>query len=293
MTWLTPLKNYHSESLRMTQMSFKDASKHFEDLNKTMNEELLNILKYCATNKLSVNLKKTKYMIVTNKKIIPPMQLANLECTDHIKYLGVYIDNKITWQKQIKHINNKIAKNLGIISKLRHYLKLKMLKQIYFNIIYPYINYGILSWGNTHKTKLIKLKTKLNKAVKLMFFANRQDSPKPFYSLLNILELNNVYKLRTACLTFQILNNNYKLPRPLISYLPLVSTTHTYNTRYSENQNIYRAKCRTQYALHTFKFSASKQWETIPTFIKQCKSLSSFKSNYNSFLLTQQNNQIM
>ena len=82
-------------------MSFKDASKHFEDLNKTMNEELLNILKYCATNKLSVNLKKTKYMIVTNKKIIPPMQLANLECTDHIKYLGVYIDNKITWQKQI------------------------------------------------------------------------------------------------------------------------------------------------------------------------------------------------
>ena len=264
-------------------------SKDFQDLESTMNEEFSKILKYCATNKLSVNLKKTKFMIITNKKLIPRINIANLECTEHIKYLGVYLDNKITWHQHIKHINNKLAKNLGILNKLRHHLNLKMLKQLYYNVIYPYINYGILSWGNTHKTKLLKTQAKLNKAVKLIFFADRRESPKPFYCLLDILNFNNVYRLKTATLTYQILKDTSKVPKPLVDYLTLASSIHTHNTRYSTNQNILRPKARTQYALTTFKFSASKEWEKVPIDLKHVKTLPLFKNKYKLFLLSEQN----
>ena len=47
-----------------------------------------------------------------------------LEQTQYIKYLGMYIDRHITWEQQIKHVKAKIAKNTGIINKLRYHLDL-------------------------------------------------------------------------------------------------------------------------------------------------------------------------
>ena len=53
----------------------------------------------------------------------------------------------LQWEPQIQHVNNKLAKNVGIINKLRHYLDFHMLKQLYSSdtLIYPYLNYGLAS----------------------------------------------------------------------------------------------------------------------------------------------------
>ena len=60
-----------------------------------------------------------------------------------IKYLGIYIDKPLNWSSQIQHINNKVSENLGVLFKLHYYLNLKMLKQIYYSQIYPYLQYGM------------------------------------------------------------------------------------------------------------------------------------------------------
>ena len=92
--------------------------------------EIEKLFRYCATNKLSINLKKTNFMLITNSnKKIRDIQIKNIEKRDFIKYLGIYIDKNLNWDYQIKHVNNKIAKNTGIINKLRYYLDLKTLKQ--------------------------------------------------------------------------------------------------------------------------------------------------------------------
>ena len=46
----------------------------------------------------------------------------------------------ISWDQQINHVKNKISKNTGIINKVRNYLDIKMLKQLYYALVYPYIN---------------------------------------------------------------------------------------------------------------------------------------------------------
>ena len=92
--------------------------------------------------------------------------------------------------------------NTGVISKLRHYLPLKQLTQIYYNLIYPYISYAIVAWGSTNKTNLHKIQTKQNHVIRLMFFATlsgkNTDSSLP---LLNILEM--LRWLKTVSSTFQ------------------------------------------------------------------------------------------
>ena len=112
---------------KLSEGSFADdtnlfySSDNLKQLESVMNQELKQIYNYFALNKLSINTAKTNYMLVSSSRCQK----------DYIKYLGVYIDKHLNWQPQIQHINNKLAKNLGILSKLRYYMDLNILKQIY------------------------------------------------------------------------------------------------------------------------------------------------------------------
>ena len=263
------------------------AAKTAKELETVMNKELQNVLQYCIVNKLSVNFEKTNFMIITSKKQKPTISIPNIEQKEFIKYLGVYIDNTLSWSYHIKHINSRISKNTGIIYKLRHYLNLKMLKQIYYSLIYPYLNYAILSWGNTYKTRLMKISTKQNKVVRAIFFANSRESAKPFFQLLNLLSLENIFKFKCACLTYKIINKDPTIPEPLQDYITLSSSIHSYNTRYSTKQNILRKKVRTNYGKQKFEFVSSQIWEKVPEFIKNRNSFFSFKTYFKAHLLNQ------
>ena len=70
-----------------------------------------------------------------------------LEKKDHIKYLGVLIDDSISWKYQISYICSRISSNASILLKLRNYLPLTQLKQLYYSLIYPHISYAIIAWG--------------------------------------------------------------------------------------------------------------------------------------------------
>jgi hypothetical protein len=74
-------------------------------------------------------------------------------------------------ENHVSYICSRLAKCFGIITKLRHYLSLNQLKQIYYTLCYPYISYEILAWGNTYYSHLNKLQTKQNRIVRLIFFA--------------------------------------------------------------------------------------------------------------------------
>jgi hypothetical protein len=115
-------------------------------------------------------------VITSQKKKIRNIRTRNFEQKDYIKCLGIYILISIllAWDYQIKYVNSKLAKNIGIINKLRHYVDLKTLKQLYYSLIYPYINYGLMSWGNTYTSKLTKLRSSQNKCIRNKFFTRKK-----------------------------------------------------------------------------------------------------------------------
>jgi len=114
-----------------------------------MNDELKLVFKYCKINKLSVNMTKTNYMIFTSSRKKVNIHIPNINHVNELRFLGVFLDASLNWKSQIRHVNNKLAKNIGVLYKLRHYLNLTTLKQIYYAFIYPYLTYGVMSWGNT------------------------------------------------------------------------------------------------------------------------------------------------
>ena len=129
-----------------------------------MNHELILVKNWCDTNKLSINLKKTNFMIIksTRKKLTTQFHIKLpcndsdffLEQKDSIKYLGVLIDDKLNWEKHISFISSKISRNTGVFFKLRHYLSPSQLRQLYYTLIYPYLSYAITAWGTSTKTNI-------------------------------------------------------------------------------------------------------------------------------------------
>ena len=79
------------------------------------------------------------------------------------KFLGVIIDDKLSFIRHITYIKSKISKGLGILLKARKYLNRKCLLNLYYTFIYLYLTYCVAVWGNTpdtHIDPLIKLQKK-------------------------------------------------------------------------------------------------------------------------------------
>ena len=98
---------------------------------------------FCS-NKLSLNIQKSSFVILhpPRKKISGDFQLIlENKCLNQekcIKYLGVFIDSSLSWKSQIQYILTKIKRNVGILSKIRYYVDINVLSNLYYALIYPF-----------------------------------------------------------------------------------------------------------------------------------------------------------
>ena len=98
-------------------------------------------------NKLSVNINKTNYVIFSSKQKTTKVNLPvlfddkPLKRVNVVKFLGIYIDENLTWKYQIDPVCNKISKSIGVIARSRFVLSTKAKLSLYYSLIYPYINY--------------------------------------------------------------------------------------------------------------------------------------------------------
>ena len=129
-------------------------------LYNTMNQELKKISTWLSTNKLSLNVNKTHFMIFKTKNRTFSQRMSitidgqQIEQVKYTKFLGLFIDEELSWKYHINHVTMKISKLTGIIAKARHYLPLKTLQNIYYTMIYPYLIYCNTVWTNTYPTRL-------------------------------------------------------------------------------------------------------------------------------------------
>ena len=76
--------------------------------------------------------KTTLFMITTSNKI-------NIRRVKLVKYLGLWIDDNLTWEVQIDHICSKMAQNIGIIKRIRNFIPKEPLLTLYRTLVEPYL----------------------------------------------------------------------------------------------------------------------------------------------------------
>lgn len=225
------------------------ADKDIKSLETVVNRELGKVYNWLTANKLTLNRKKSNYVIFRpykKKLMLQPKiciydnensKLVTLECKDYVKYLGILIDKGLNWRYHIDHITVKISRTVGMIAKLRHFVPRHTLLQIYQSLIFPYISYGLTVWGSACKSYLTKILVLQKRALRFIFSAKRNEHAIPFFTDTNILPVHFLYYEEICCLMHDI--RNQKAPSKLQNLFIDNSRIHSYNTRSSTSRNFY------------------------------------------------------
>ncbi len=115
-----------------------------------------------------------------------------LDINPTCKYLGISVDNKLTYLSHINTISKRLAKQCGVIAKLRHFAPRSKLLNYYKTNIQSILQYGILVYGCTSYSNLLPLFALQKKILKLFHFRKLSDSSSDIFLKHHIL---NVYQL--------------------------------------------------------------------------------------------------
>ena len=77
---------------------------------------------------------------------------------DYTKYLGILIDNKLSWKCHIIHVNLKISNGTGILTKLRRYVSKGIFRTLFYAFVQAHIDYVLLVWGSATPSNLKHIK---------------------------------------------------------------------------------------------------------------------------------------
>ena len=140
--------------------------KNIDSLFASTSKKLENASTWFKSNKLSLNVDKTKWLLFhplsksqSLPQTLPNLLIENMHIKrEHItKFLGVFIDESLSWKQHIDIVSSKISKSIGILYKSRDVLSKQCLKQLYFSFIHNYVNYANIAWASTSKSKLERL----------------------------------------------------------------------------------------------------------------------------------------
>ena len=257
----------------MTQLNLLYADKILKSLETVVNNELKNVCDRLNAKKLTINTKKSNFVIFrpAQKRInhqpcirIPDNNnngFALLECKDYVKFLGVLIDKNLTWRPHIDRIASKSSKIVGIIARLRHHVPLNTLLQIYRQLIFPYTLYGIPAWGQAAQCDLKKILTLQNRALRLIFFSSKRSHAFPLFITSNILPVNMLYFQTVSAIMHDVSTSSTS--RNIRELFFHSSDAHAYNTRFSSAGNFYVQKSRLLVKLKSFSAFGTKLWNCL------------------------------
>ena len=256
-----------------------------DTLVRIVNSELKKVTQWIRANKLSLNLQKTKYMFFSNslEDLDTGIVLDNtlLERVPHIKFLGITVDDKLSWRPHITNISTIISRNIGIINRLKFHIPLSSLLTLYFSLILPYLNYGLLAWGSAHQNLLDKLLLLQKKVIRIICGVPPRSHTEPLFIKHEILKIKDLYFFQLGQFMFNY--NVNALPSIFNSMFPRNQSFHDYPTR--QSNEFHLPLLRTLLAQNTFIYTGPRFWNSLSCEIKNSPSLYSFKRKLKLFLL--------
>ena len=264
-------------------MAFYCSETSATDLQRKLNYDLQSISSWLQEHKLTLNIKKSKFMIIGSQvklKNFQDVQLVleqdSLENVTEFKYLGIIINQHLTWHDHVEILHSKVAQRLGVLKHMRHLLPVYARKLYVMTMIVPLLNYASVVWGDkNNKTLMNSLQILHNKAAKLILNKLPWSSSSDVLKELKWLELSQRRKFQRCIYMY------YQLTEDAASFLK-GKDFHKYNTH---NKDLLRTvKSNTNWGLQTSQNSCSQSWNSLPNDIKLLSMIDKFKRALKRYL---------
>ncbi len=191
-----------------------------------------------------------------------------------IKFLGINLDDKLSWKYHINSINKKIANANFTINQMKNILPIRLLKNLYFALIHPHLLYGISLWGGC-ATKYIKKTITLQKrAIRTINKAKYNSHSEPLFKKCNILKLQDLHKQQIQLFMYDWKYS--KLPKSFDNFFTYTHSVHP-NITNRQSRDLLIQKPKNNFCANLPSFKFPKLWNDLKQELKEIRSKPSFK----------------
>ena len=251
-----------------------------KDINQvcnTLNTELAKLCNWFSVNKLSLNIGKTNYMIFGNRHVTSSVDI----CMDRVKvnqinvtkFLGVYIDSKLTWNNHVDYIHNKISRNLGILYKVSKVLNEESLHTLYSSLVLPYLQYCCEIWGNGSAMNCDKLFRLQKKAMRIISHSTYREHTSPIFYATRCLKLKDLIHLKTAVFMYNV--THMRAPSVIENMFKQNIDVHSHNTRIKES--LHKPECHCKLRSKAMPLNGVAIWNRLEVGLKSVTTSIHFK----------------
>jgi hypothetical protein len=212
-----------------------------------------------------------------DKNLFPDLKVEN-KIISHVtscKYLGVTLDEDLSFIIHIDNILNKIRKLCGAFYKLRYKLPNKCLKNLYFALVHSHLIYCLEMYGGASQTRLEPLCKVNNKILRILQNKPLMSNVQNLYSAYNTLPIFAIRKLKILCLVHKFIHHVRELPIVYQNYFKLNNEVHSHDTRLKKGLHMDLAN--SSYGLKSIRIQGCQLWNDLPNSIRNIQSNSVFK----------------
>ena len=183
------------------------------EIEQKLNTDFENVHKWLISNKLTLNVEKTEYMIIGSRNRLnqihsnPEIVIGEqtIERVARKEFLGVIVDEKLNWQEQVDTQCKRISKNIALLRRAKTYITTDALVTMYNAFVLPHFTYCSTVWqqGNvTHMDKLYKLQ---KRAARIITNSSYEVRSTDIFKTLHWEPIENTLNRRQQLMTFMAL----------------------------------------------------------------------------------------
>lgn len=264
--------------------------KSWNSVMKKAEKAITELKTWLDASLLSLNTDKTKFMTFgLTRSTLPQLQYLRIhrpDCTmdanacncstkierePFLKYLGILIDETLTWKNHIEYTTTKIRKLIYKFYQLRHILPLKTLRMVYFSLVESIICYGIVIWGNAGGTIMSALYVAQKYIIKIMLFKNKRFPTQELFQESSLLTLEQLYI--KSIIRFMMNYSYYKN-----------NLNHQINTRTAARHDVLLPSVRCTVAQKHIGYVGPKIYNILPPQFRASR-YKQIKSKVNSWII--------
>jgi len=246
------------------------AKKELEELEITSFIAMSMAMQYCSQNDLVLNEAKTQQLNF-GRKTTQCTGIPDLLQSDEVKYLGVTIDNKLSWDTHTDQLCGKLNTSIYVLKRIKSISTLETAKLAYFSIFESHLRYGLIVWGNSSQKNIQRILILQKRAIRVLAGLNPIESCRIPFKEMRILTVISLY-------IFEAINYAIK------TNLHKTGQLHEYNTR---NRNNFLLPIH-HLTLTEEKpsYIGPKLFNMLPGHLKKISTEKHFKKELQGWLLT-------
>ena len=221
------------------QVSGQDLGQLFDHANLELQKSTV----WFKANKLTLNVKKTKFMMFSDKNLDIGTNILKIgnqtieqigtNCEEkYFKFVGHVLDDKLSWDGHIEHIAKKLASANFAINSSKNFLPPQIRKTLYYSLFDSHLNFGNILWGCTKTKNIQRIETLQKKCIRNVSLEHYKAHTEPLFKNLNILKFSD--KLTHSRAVFMHKYRHNKLPTSFTGIFTDTMTTDIMQSRHND-----------------------------------------------------------